>query len=175
MALTRVCSAPPARRFSHKSEFPGLYGLTMIRQTSDTCPLNALGSNRSRHLLRSFKRNWRLTAVVQSPEQSALAFLRLAIFSPCRHGVRKKCTRSDVRPFTQKLSDPLSALQTHPKQSTRLTIPMIHHRKVGVRGVLEHCSVKNAAGKPHARNNLYPYRCSIRILLRKSRPGAHVH
>ena len=81
----------------------------------------------------------------------------LAIFSACRPvGVQNKRPRSDVRSFTQKMSHPLSALQSHLKQSNRSAITLIHHIEVGVLGVSEHCSNRNAAEIPHARNIVFP-------------------
>ena len=58
-------------------------------------------------------------------------------------------------------------------QSHLSAITLTNHKEVGVLGVSEHCSVKNAAGIPHARNIVFPFHSSIRILLRKSRPVVH--
>lgn len=96
-----------------------LQRLTRTRQPSEACPFNAFSSTLSKTL--GGKVGMEVAAYCRAKPQW------LATFSPCRPvGVQNKCPRSDVRRFTPKMSDLLSALQSHLKQSKRPAISTSH-------------------------------------------------
>ena len=51
----------------------------------------------------------------------------LAIFSACKPVGESNCPRSDVRPFTQRKTDPVSALQSHLERSNHSATTLITH------------------------------------------------